>query len=124
MLILSRRPGESIRIGDDITITPVGIQGLQVRIGIDAPAGVAVHRQEIYDRIEAERTASGQHIDERIRAAASEPVMLSVMFALPNAQAATALINQMPSGHNVFGTQARVSRITLMPQEVEDGSPL
>ncbi len=122
MLILSRRQGESIRIGNDIVITPVGIQGLQVRLGIAAPAGITVHRQEIYDRIEAERAAAGQHIDERIRTAASEPVVLNVQFELPNAQAATALINQMPTGQRVFGTQAKVSRITLIPLEAEDGS--
>lgn len=119
MLILSRRPGETIRIGDDIAITTLGIQGLQVRLGIEAPAGVAVHRQEIYDRIQAERAAADQHIDARIKAAAAEPVTLCVQFSLPNAQAASALVNILPHGQCVFGTQARVSRIELMPLEAE-----
>ncbi|TDV54606.1 carbon storage regulator CsrA [Pseudomonas graminis] len=119
MLILTRRPGETIHIGDDVTITVVGIQGTQVRVGIHAPDHVEVHRAEIYDKIQAERAMSNVHIDDRIKAAASEPVTLSVLFELPNAQAATALINQMPSGQRVFGTQAKVSRITLMAKEIE-----
>lgn len=57
MLILSRRPEEVIRIGDDITITLLGIRGNSVRIGIDAPRSVTVHRQEIYKRIQAEQNA-------------------------------------------------------------------
>ncbi len=118
MLILTRRPGETIKIGDDITVTVVGMQGVQVRVGIDAPNHVEVHRAEIYYKIQVERARSSVHIDDRIKAAASEPVTLSVLFELPNAQAATALINQMPSGQRVFGTQAKVSRITLMAKEV------
>ncbi|OCX19588.1 carbon storage regulator [Pseudomonas graminis] len=119
MLILTRRPGEIIKIGDDITVTVVGMQGAQVRVGIDAPDYIEVHRAEIYAKIQAERAQSSVHIDEPIKAAASEPVMLSVLFELPSAQAATALINQMPSGQRVFGTQAKVSRIALMAKELE-----
>ena len=55
MLILTRRPAEVIKIGDDITITVLGISGNQVRIGIDAPANVPVHRIEVYERIQQER---------------------------------------------------------------------
>lgn len=54
MLILTRRINESIRIGDDISITVLGINGNQVRLGFDAPKEVGVHREEIYQRIRQE----------------------------------------------------------------------
>ena len=56
MLILTRRVGESLMIGDEVNVTVLGIRGNQVRIGVDAPKDVAVHREEIYDRIQQERT--------------------------------------------------------------------
>jgi carbon storage regulator len=55
MLILTRRIHETIVVGDNIRITVLGVSGLQVRIGIDAPKGVDVHREEIYNRIQAEK---------------------------------------------------------------------
>lgn len=55
MLILTRRPGESIKIGDDITIKVMNVHGNQVRIGIEAPETVQVHREEVFDRIKAEK---------------------------------------------------------------------
>lgn len=58
MLILTRKTGEVIRIGDDIQIRVLSIKGYQVRIGIDAPRTLEVHREEIYNRIQIERGLS------------------------------------------------------------------
>lgn len=60
MLILTRRIGEAIIIGDDITMTVLGVKGNQVRLGTDAPKNVPVNRQEIWQRIKAEQDAKPQ----------------------------------------------------------------
>ncbi|MFT5483969.1 MAG: carbon storage regulator [Halieaceae bacterium] len=54
MLILTRRVGETLMVGDEVTVTVLGVKGNQVRLGVNAPKHVAVHREEIYNRIQSE----------------------------------------------------------------------
>ena len=60
MLILTRRVGETVMIGNDVTVTVLGVKGNQVRIGINAPKNVAVHREEIFERIKREQQGESQ----------------------------------------------------------------
>ena len=55
MLILTRKVGEALMVGDDVTVTVMAVHGNQVRIGINAPMDVAVHREEVYERVQAEK---------------------------------------------------------------------
>ncbi len=64
MLILTRRVGETVMIGNEVTVTVLGVKGNQVRIGVNAPKDVSVHREEIYERIKREE-GQGQSADPK-----------------------------------------------------------
>lgn len=63
MLILTRRVGEAVMIGDEVTVTVLGVKGNQVRVGVNAPKSVSVHREEIYERIQREEKGAAGSAD-------------------------------------------------------------
>ena len=71
MLILTRRTGETVMIGNEVTLTVLGVKGNQVRIGINAPKNIAVHREEIYERVKREQengnSMATAEMTERVR---------------------------------------------------------
>ena len=122
MLILTRKSGETIRIGNNISITVLGVSGQQVRLGITAPESVEVHREEIYQRIQAEKTtqtpdglttgvpvvSDSMHIDDRVKMIGAEPAFMTVVFKLPSLNDAQALIDKLPYREKALGTEAEV----------------
>lgn len=68
MLILTRRVGETLMIGDEVSVTVLGVKGNQVRLGVNAPKDIAVHREEIYQRIQHERSiqSSMGHLEQGV----------------------------------------------------------
>ena len=58
MLVVTRRPGQSVKIGDSITVTVLAVRGNQLRLGFTAPQNISVHREEVYQRIQAEKITS------------------------------------------------------------------
>lgn len=77
MLILSRRIGETLMIGDEITVTVLGVKGNQVRIGVNAPKNVAVHRDEVYQRIQSEVVDQNVDEEEAVEAPCAEAMVAS-----------------------------------------------
>lgn len=66
MLILTRRVGETVMIGNDVTVTVLGVKGNQVRVGISAPKDVAVHREEIFERIQREAGGASPDVNGNV----------------------------------------------------------
>jgi carbon storage regulator len=77
MLILTRRIGETLMIGQEVTVTVLGVKGNQVRIGVNAPREVAVHREEIFERIRHEESSAGREAgtDEAFAAEGARPAL-------------------------------------------------
>jgi carbon storage regulator (csrA) len=78
MLILTRRTGESVKIGDDVAVTVLGVKGNQVRLGFEAPKAIGIHRQEIYERMrqEAERAQGNTLVRDLHKSVEADAVTL------------------------------------------------
>lgn len=73
MLILTRRVGETLMVGDEVTVTVLGVKGNQVRIGVNAPKEVSVHREEIYQRIQREKLGKLAHLEAAMQSGQLPP---------------------------------------------------
>lgn len=73
MLILTRRVGETLMVGDEVSVTVLGVKGNQVRIGVNAPKEVSVHREEIYQRIQKEKLGKLAHLEAAIQSGQLPP---------------------------------------------------
>lgn len=73
MLILTRRVGETLMVGDDVSVTVLGVKGNQVRIGVNAPKEVSVHREEIYQRIQREKLGKLAHLEAAMQSGQLPP---------------------------------------------------
>jgi carbon storage regulator len=73
MLILTRRVGETLVIGDNVTVTVLGVKGNQVRLGVNAPKEVSVHREEIYERIRREKESGIESVPDTEASGGEEP---------------------------------------------------
>jgi carbon storage regulator len=97
MLILTRRVGESVNVGDDVIVTVLALKGNQVRIGIKAPKNVAVHREEIFERIKREQQADSQGVERRGgEAIGVSPDARSTESMAPPLESSQALPEQFP----------------------------
>src|SRR5690242_1427072 len=94
MLILTRRVGESVVIGEDVTVTVLGIKGNQVRIGINAPKTVYVHREEIYQRIQQEKNTGAPAKQEEPNVVSSAPQAPSTAASPGNSTATTVTVKK------------------------------
>lgn len=103
MLILTRRIGETIMIGDDVTFTVLAVRGNQVRLGINAPAEVAVHREEIYNRIQQEKNLPRESVaDEPMDESSGEAAVDEDMIGNQIQKATTVF-------HRINGSLRRMS---------------